>query len=67
MPDASTSLLAAAAFAIPDLAAFDLLRILQRHPGRLPSNGLRNCRQVDVELRKSLSSLTSSAPIPYLI
>jgi len=52
-PDASR-LVAAAALAIPDLAGIDLLGILQRHPRRLPSAGLRDGRQVDVELREIL-------------
>ncbi len=32
----------------------DLLGILQRHPGRLPSAGVRDGRQIDVELREIL-------------
>jgi hypothetical protein len=41
---------AAAALAIPGLAALIFSRHLQRHPRRLPSTGLRDRRQVDVEL-----------------
>jgi hypothetical protein len=45
---------AAAALAIPDLAALIFSALLQRHPRRLPSAGLRDRRQVYIELREIL-------------
>jgi hypothetical protein len=38
----------------PRSGGIDLLSILKRHPRRLPSAGLRDRRQVNVELRKIL-------------
>jgi hypothetical protein len=39
----------------------NLLGILQRHPRRLPSTGLRDCRQVNVELCEILRRCSSSS------
>jgi hypothetical protein len=47
---------AAAALAIPDRAALIFSAVLQRRPRRLPSTGLRDCREVNVEGCQILSS-----------
>jgi hypothetical protein len=48
---------AAAALAIGP-CRIDFFGVLQRHPRRLPSAGLSNCRQVDIEFREVLAAPT---------